>query len=233
MMLAKEGKPFIPREQRKYATDGSPGETASLNDTEATKGKEDGQAVPWLGESLKKPPRRPRIMYLDLDIHYGDGVAQAFLSPTNYPSTSLKKPPRPPQTLTLSIHHTSRTFFPPSSSHINLPSPETPNPFTLSVPLSAYPSRHTIKTIWDTCVEPVRKAFDPDYIVVQLGMDGLPGDPVGQYGAWSIEGDGGVRWCIERMMEWDRPLCVLGGGGYVSHNAARAWTVATATLVSR
>lgn len=177
--------------------------------------------------------RRPRIMYLDLDIHYGDGVAQAFHSPSQFQASlpTGKKPPRPPQVLTLSIHHTSKTFFPPPTSHISLPSENTPHPFTLSVPLFAYPSIKTYSEVWTGCVEPIREAFDPDYVVLQLGLDGLPGDPIGQYGAWGIEGEGGIKWSVDKVRSWGRPLCVLGGGGYKSENAARAWASATATLV--
>jgi len=178
--------------------------------------------------------RRPRIMYLDLDLHYGDGVAQAFLSPTHYPSSIPpgKKPPRPPQVLTLSIHHHSPIFFPPHTAHSGLPSPDSPHPFTLSLPLAAYPSSSTYARLWGSCVEPIKKAFDPDYIVLQLGTDGLTGDPIGRYGAWSVDGEGGVVWCVEKVKGWGRPTCVLGGGGYDHANTARAWALATSVLVS-
>ena len=175
---------------------------------------------------------RPRIMYLDLDLHYGDGVAQAFLSPTTYPSIipDGKKPPRPPNVLTLSIHHAAPDFFPPSSKYSSIPSKDTGHPFTLSIPLRSYPSSKTYASVWRS-VESVKDAFDPDYVVLQRGVDGLPGDRVGQYGNWSIDRPGGVRWYVEQVKNWDVPLCVLGGGGYDHANAARAWAVATAALV--
>ena len=178
---------------------------------------------------------RPKVLYLDLDIHFGDGVAQAFLSPTVYPATSdtdqPRKPPRPPQVLTLSVHHLAPDFFPPPSKLARLPETDIPNPFSLSIPLKAYPSSKTYSQIWQS-VEEIKEAFDPDYVVLQLGVDGLPGDRIGQYGAWTIEGEGGVKWCIERVRAWGLPVCVLGGGGYDHANAARAWAAATATLVS-
>ena len=176
--------------------------------------------------------KRPRVLYLDLDLHYGDGVAQAFLSPTQYPVevTERKTPPRPPQVLTLSVHHHSPVFFSSHSAHSSLPDQNTPHPFTLSLPLAAYASPDTYAKVWGN-VENVRQAFDPDYVVVQLGVDGLEGDRVGQYGAWGIDGQGGIRWCIEKIKSWNIPCCVLGGGGYDHANAARAWAVATSVLV--
>ncbi|ORY32851.1 histone deacetylase 8 [Naematelia encephala] len=172
---------------------------------------------------------RPRILYLDLDLHYGDGVAQAFLSPRRYAINGGQ--PRPPQVLTLSIHHRSPVFFPPSP-YSDLPAENTTHPFTLSIPLSAYPSRMTYAAIWPS-VERIRHSFNPDYVVLQLGVDGLARDPIGQFGSWSVDGEGGVLWCVEQVKAWDKPLCVLGGGGYNHADSARAWARSTAVLLGR
>lgn len=183
--------------------------------------------------TLRPPPtqpvkvrrhRRPRIMYVDLDLHHGDGVAKAFHSPTHY----LTGKERPPQVLTLSVHHSSPSFFP-------APTPLTPadtsSPFTLVTPLAAYPSTSTYHRVFVECIEPVRKAFDPDYVVLQLGADGLPADPIGQWGSWNADGEGGMAWCAQQVQAWGLPMCVLGGGGYNHPNTARAWSKVTAALV--
>jgi histone deacetylase 1/2/histone deacetylase 8 len=112
-----------------------------------------------------------------------------------------------------------------------LPSPNTPHPFTLSIPLAAYASPKTYKAIFPS-VESVREAFQPDYVVLQLGADGLPRDPVGLYGRWGVEGDGGMLWCVEQVRRWGIPIVVLGGGGYDHPNTARAWARVTALVVS-
>lgn len=165
-------------------------------------------------------------MYLDLDIHNGDGVAKAFASPTHF----IKDTERPPQILTFSIHYSSSAFFPAPTP---LPAQDTPHPFTLVMPLDAYPSPNTYERVYHDCIGPIRKAFDPDYVVVQLGADGLPGDPIGRWGGWSVEGDGGMVWYMDRIRSWGIPVCVLGGGGYNHANVARAWSSVTARLVSK
>jgi acetoin utilization deacetylase AcuC-like enzyme len=89
-----------------------------------------------------------------------------------------------------------------------------------------------------SCVEPTVRAFDPDYLVVLLGMDALAGDELASgAGNWSLGGDGGVAWCTEKLKSWQaeiegRKLMVLGGGGYNVANAARGWACATSVLVS-
>lgn len=170
--------------------------------------------------------KRPRVLYLDLDLHNGDGVAKAFASPTHF----TKDTERPPQVLTFSIHYSSAAFFPAPTP---LPTENTPHPFTLSLPLNAYPSPATYERTYYDCVLPIKTAFDPDYIVLQLGADGLPEDPIGRWGAWAIRGVGGMTWYVDRVRSWGIPVCVLGGGGYNHANVARAWTEATAGLVSQ
>ncbi|OCF32978.1 hypothetical protein I316_05316 [Kwoniella heveanensis BCC8398] len=186
-------------------------------------------------EATRQRTRPPRILYLDLDLHYSDGVSSAFASPTRYPYPLQKGKavPRPPSVLTLSVHHSSPIFFPPPSPPSLLPEPDTPNPFSLSLPLAAYPSASTYKGVWQDCIEPIGQAWDPDFVVLQLGVDGLPGDRVGQYGNWAVEGEGGMKWCVSQLMKWDKKTCITGGGGYHHANAARAWAGVTASLLGR
>lgn len=174
--------------------------------------------------------RRPRILYLDLDLHYGDGVAQAFASPTHFPHPLPNRRLRAPQVLTLSIHHQSRVFFPPGAP--GLTPADTPHPFSLSLPLAAFAHAPTYERALG-CVEKIKEAWAPDYVVLQLGVDGLPGDHIGQWGAWSPHGVGGSTWVVQQVLGWGVPACVLGGGGYEHANAARAWALATAAIVGK
>ncbi|WWC89170.1 uncharacterized protein L201_004088 [Kwoniella dendrophila CBS 6074] len=178
--------------------------------------------------------RPPRILYLDLDLHYSDGVSSAFHSTKVYPDPMPKqKPPKPPSVMTFSIHHLAPGFYPPATPWSELTNPWLPTPFSLAVPLRAYTSSKTYKTIWEGCVEPIVKSWDPDFIIVQLGSDGLPGDRVGQYGNWSVEGEGGMKWCIQQVKKWGKKTIITGGGGYNHPNTARAWASVTAAVLDR
>ncbi|KAJ7154689.1 hypothetical protein C8R46DRAFT_1118133 [Mycena filopes] len=165
------------------------------------------------------PARKMRTMYLDLDLHFSDGVSHAF----HQTSTGAD-----PHLLTLSIHHAAPGFF-PASPLAALPAP-TSDPFTLSLPLHSGASPRTFARAWK-CVERVHAAFDPDFVVLQCGVDGLAGDPCAVFN-WALGGtedeEGSLGWCVGRVVkEWRGRKLLLGGGGYDSPNAARAWAYLT------
>ena len=149
--------------------------------------------------------RRPRIMYLDLDLHFSDGVSQAFLHSARGSSS--------PQVLTFSIHHSAPGFFPSSPlSSLTDPSDPTFDPFTLSLPLNRGASDSSFYSAWKS-VEMVKNAFRPDYVVLQCGADGLAGDPYAVWN-WSLgTSEGSMGWCIDRICHhWGCKVLLLGGG---------------------
>jgi histone deacetylase 8 len=154
--------------------------------------------------------KKSRVMYLDLDVHYGDGVAAAFRGAG----------PRG-QVLTLSIHHAASGFFPPSE-HSGLPDTSSAvfDPFTLSLPLYAGASCTTFSRVW-RMVERILVAFAPDYIVLQCGVDGLAGDPVGAWN-WTLGGEGGLAWCVQRVLDSSAKVLLLGGGTLLEWSSYRA-----------
>lgn len=172
--------------------------------------------------SLPLPKPKPRIMYLDLDLHFSDGVSEAFHQPN--PTTA-------PQILTLSIHHNSPGFF-PASPLAALPDPSSDSgfdPFTLSIPLAQGASNTTYKRMF-TLIDRTREIFNPDYVVVQCGADGLAGDPYAVLN-WSLGGEGSMGWYIEKIIAWPGRKLLLGGGGYNSPNVARTWAYLTSIAV--
>ncbi|KAF8880021.1 histone deacetylase complex protein [Infundibulicybe gibba] len=167
---------------------------------------------------------KPRVLYLDLDLHFSDAVSQAFFSPG---ASAVS------QTLTLSIHHTAPGFF-PISQLAELPSPEDPtfDPFTLSLPLKQGASDRTFAKIWPI-VNRVRNTFMPDFTVVQCGVDTLAGDPCAVFNLSLGGRQGSLGWCIEQILTWPGKKLFLGGGGYNSPNTARAWTYLTSIMLGK
>jgi len=156
---------------------------------------------------LKRAPNKPRIMYIDLDLHHGDGVAGAFANKSR--SRRIF-----PQVLTLSIHHTAPGFY-PAGPLADVTPVDTSDPFTLSVPLKAGASAATFAHTW-VAVEKIRASFTPEYVIVQCGADGLAGDPCAKWN-WCIDRgiEGSLGWCVERVLQWNCGTLLLGGGMYL------------------
>ncbi|GAC99870.1 potential Sin3.Rpd3 histone deacetylase complex component [Pseudozyma hubeiensis SY62] len=178
------------------------------------------------GETIRKTiiKRVDRVLYLDLDLHWGDGVEEAFHSS--------------PNVLTLSIHHYAPGFFPcyAASSDPNrftppgsLKSDTGAGSKTLNIPLGIGASDASLERIMSGTVQPLVDAWDPEMIVVQCGVDGLAGDPMAM---WNLSAAAYVE-AVQRVLSWNKPTLLLGGGGYNSENAARCWSLLTAVCLGR
>ena len=168
-----------------------------------------------------RPLSKPRVMYLDFDLHFSDGVSQAF----HYSSCSSSSP----QVLTFSAHHAAPGFF-PASELAALPHPSSTSfdPFTLCLPLERGASSKTFSRIWPL-IDRVKDAFQPDYIVVQCGVDGLAGDPYATWN-WSLgDVDGSFGWCINQICnKWRHKTLLLGGGKWslsIGRFAVNVWLI--------
>jgi hypothetical protein len=73
---------------------------------------------------------------------------------------------------------------------------------------------------------PLIRAYDPDAIVLELGMDGLAGDPLAH-----LHLTNNVYADITRtLVDVGKPLLATGGGGYHVENTVRGWTLCWSVL---
>ncbi len=169
------------------------------------------------------PKRIDRVLYLDLDLHWGDAVEEAFFN-----SASV---------LTLSVHRHAIGFFPctkkivqPGDTDGSLAGSGGPGSapgHALSLPLEAGAQDQTLATHFDTCIAPTIEAFDPDAIVLQLGADSAAGDPHGVFNYTAEAYCSTVRELLSRKT----PMLVLGGGGYHIPTTAKVWAAVTKTIL--
>ncbi|KAK6090433.1 hypothetical protein P3W45_000530 [Vairimorpha bombi] len=147
-----------------------------------------------------------RVMYIDIDVHHGDGVEDAFLLND--------------RVLTLSFHKFGGGFFPETGSLI------TTNHKTVNVPLLSGINDESYKYIFEPIVDECIKKFKPSAIVMQCGADSLGCDRLGVFNL-SI---GGHAECVKFVKNFNIPLIILGGGGYTLSNVARCWAFETAVI---
>lgn len=150
-----------------------------------------------------------RVLYVDLDLHHGDGVQDAFASSN--------------KVMTVSLHKYASGFFPGSGAVTDIGIGKGKY-FTVNVPLKNGVDDKCLVAVFCKIMVAVKQTFDPNAVVCQCGADGLVGDPMASF---NLTPHCLVQ-CVEKLLEWNIPLLLLGGGGYNCANVARCWTYLTA-----
>ncbi|TFY82234.1 hypothetical protein EWM64_g1786 [Hericium alpestre] len=154
----------------------------------------------------------PRVLYIDIDIHHGDGVELAF-----YHSNRV---------MTVSFHKYTGDFF-PGTGKLDGNGSGLGKHFCLNVPLKDGIDDDMYLTVFKTVIGDTVTAFQPTSIVLQCGADSLGLDRLGAFNL-SIAAHGE---CVNFVRKFNVPLMVVGGGGYTIKNVSRCWTYETAVLV--
>jgi histone deacetylase 3 len=153
----------------------------------------------------------PRVLYIDIDIHHGDGVQEAFYMTD--------------RVMTVSFHKYGNGFFPGSGSMFDIGA-EAGRQYSVNVPLREGIDDMSYETVFNPIMEKVMEFYRPSVVVLQCGADSLSGDRLGTFNL-STRGHGK---CVEFIKKFNLPLMVLGGGGYTLRNVARLWTYETSIL---
>ncbi|CCJ28523.1 unnamed protein product [Pneumocystis jirovecii] len=153
-----------------------------------------------------------RIMYLDFDLHAGDGVESAFLHSENV--------------LTISLHRYDPGFFPGTGS-FDLAGKGKGKYYALNVPLKRGLTDENFILLFDNIIQPAFINFKPDIIVVQCGCDGLFKDT---YKEWNLTPQS-YAFCLEKILKWKKKLLILGGGGYENTVVSRCYVFLTSVIL--
>ena len=154
------------------------------------------------------------MLYIDIDIHHGDGVQEAF-----YNSNRV---------LTVSFHKYGNDFFPCTGALSEIGTGLGKH-FCLNIPLQDGIDDGSYVAMFKGIIEPCITTFRPESIVLQCGADSLGLDRLGCFNL-SIAAHGE---CVRFVKSFGLPLLVLGGGGYTVRNVARCWSYETAVLTGR
>jgi acetoin utilization protein AcuC len=152
-----------------------------------------------------------RVAYIDIDAHHGDGVQAAFYSD--------------PNVLTISTHERGDRLFPGTGFVEEIGEGEGRG-YSVNLPLDALTDTAVYLPAFEAVVPPLVRAFRPDVVVAQLGIDSHRTDPLTHL-ALDIQG---FARAVGRIAELAPRLVALGGGGYDIGNVARAWTAAWAVM---
>lgn len=153
-----------------------------------------------------------RVLYIDIDVHHGDGVQEAF-----YTSDRV---------LTLSIHKHGDGFFPGTGDLHHELGARKGKYFSINVPLKNGIDDAGYAYVFQPVVRETIESFNPGAIVLQCGADSLGCDRLGSFNL-TLSGHGE---CIKYVKSFGIPLLVLGGGGYTIRNVSRCWAYETSIL---
>ncbi len=153
-----------------------------------------------------------RVLYVDLDVHHGDGVQEIFWDD--------------PGVLTLSFHETGRYLF-PGTGFLNEFGQGAAAGTAVNVPLEP----ETGELGWLTAVESVlpwvAAAFGPDIIVSQHGCDSHAWDPLAHLRVTTTAMGAAARLVDRVAHRWaGGRWLATGGGGYDAYRVVpRSWSL--------
>lgn len=155
-----------------------------------------------------------RVLYVDIDVHHGDGVEEAFYTTD--------------RVMTFSIHKYGDFF--PGTGHISDTGAKDGTGFSVNAPLNSGITDETyFHDLFKPVMEKIMQVFNPGAVVLQCGADSLTGDRLGCFNL-TLKGHAA---CVEYVKSFGVPTLVLGGGGYTIRNVARCWAYETAVLLDK
>lgn len=148
-----------------------------------------------------------RVLYIDIDVHHGDGVEEAFYTTD--------------RVMTVSFHKYGEYF--PGTGELRDVGISKGKYYALNFPLRDGISDENYKSVFEPVIRQVMDDYDPSAIVLQCGTDSLSGDKLGCLNL-SMRGHAN---CVRFVKSFNKPLLLLGGGGYTMRNVSRAWAYET------
>ena len=144
-----------------------------------------------------------KIVYFDMDAHYGDGVIEYFKNSNDI--------------LCISLHQ--KDLWPRNGHYMC-------NESVLNLPVNQGFDDKEFKDIFQNKIEKKIKEFNPEIALLQMGADCLFDDPMSKL----CLTNNSMAYVIEKFKGLSKNLIVMGGGGYNPWTTLRAWILNLAVL---
>jgi histone deacetylase 1/2 len=152
-----------------------------------------------------------RVLYIDIDVHHGDGVEEAFYTTD--------------RVMTVSFHKYGEYF--PGTGELRDIGIGKGKHYAVNFPLRDGITDEAYKDIFEPVIDAVMTYYQPEAVVLQCGGDSLSGDRLGCFNL-SMKGHAN---CVNFVKKFGLPTLILGGGGYTMRNVARTWAFETGQLI--
>jgi acetoin utilization protein AcuC len=168
-------------------------------------------AMRWLAD------RGERIVYIDVDVHHGDGPQFIFYDDANV--------------MTISLHETGEYLFPGTGFPDEIGAGDAEGT-KVNVALPPLTDHDAYRAAFERVVPPLVQSFKPTILVTQLGCDTHATDPLAHLALVTDT----YRWIGRTLHELAHEVTggrwlALGGGGYQIYTVVpRAWTIYLAEI---
>jgi len=166
---------------------------------------------------LTKEKKIKRIAIIDIDNHYGNGMADLF-----YDRSDI---------LTLSLHADPKFSFPYQGRTTEIGEREGEG-FNVCVPLPMEIGDKEYLSAFDRVIIPIVREYNPEIIFVSTGYDGLLGDPYGHLGQSVL----GFQVIMERIHNLAKEVCegkivMTLEGGYKFNELGQAFLASVSPFI--
>ncbi len=154
---------------------------------------------------------KKRVLFLDLDVHHGDGVQNAFYERNDV--------------MTISLHESGKTLFPGTGFEYEIGRGPGKG-YAINIPLAVSTYDAAYEKAFKEAALPLMVRYNPDVLLLELGMDGLSGDPLAHLNLTNnVYAD-----IIKQVLQLEKPILATGGGGYNVESTVRGWARAWSVL---
>jgi acetoin utilization protein AcuC len=159
-----------------------------------------------------------RVMYVDVDVHHGDGVQWIFYDD--------------PRVLTVSFHQSGKYLYPGTGFEDEIGTGDAAGT-SANVPLLPYTGEGDYLWALEQVVPTLAEAFSPHVVVTQLGADTHHGDPLANLGLTMTAYPRMAKLLHEVVHRFAGGRWVAtGGGGYQFDTVVpKVWTIHFAEMV--
>ncbi len=169
-----------------------------------------GVAIEYLKQQGLK-----QILYVDIDAHHGDGVFYGFEDD--------------PSLILVDIHESGDYLY-PGTGFASETGKGPGQGLKLNIPMLPGASDEVFFQAWHQ-VEEFFNRFEPEFILLQAGVDSMAGDPITDMHYSSAVHAYVTRALVKLAQQHcNGRLLVLGGGGYNPDNIASGWTAVVKAL---
>jgi acetoin utilization protein AcuC len=152
-----------------------------------------------------------RVASVDVDVHHGDGVQEAFYATD--------------RVLTVSVHESGTTLFPGTGFETEIGS-DAGKGYNVNIPLRAGTDDDIYFSAFESIVPPLVESFRPDMVFAVIGGDVHREDFLAHLNVTS----NGYKRVVSRIKSLSSRILAMGGGGYNIYRTAALWAVAWSIL---